>query len=93
MTVGDTARHDQDYEALPGLLAAENPEARLGAATTLATHTAALPAGVVAAAAPALAAVVANRSDELPQTRAQALCTLANLCADADADADAPIPV
>lgn len=89
MTVGDGERQEPDYEALPGLLAAENAEARLGAAITLAAHADALPARVVAAAAPALAAVAANRSDELPQTRAQALCALANLCGAADARAAA----
>lgn len=91
MTVGDGTGSGEDFGALPGLLSAENAEARLGAAITLAAHADALPPDVVTAAAPALVALVARRGDELPQARAQALAALANLCGGTEASRTAPV--
>lgn len=80
-----------DIESLPRMLRSSNIDEQLGTAIALATSTGTMPACVAAAVVPVLADIVADRSNELPHMRGEAVRCLANLCgASESAQEDGP---
>ena len=67
------------------MLRSSNIDERLGAAIALTTSTDTMPARVAAAVVPVLADIVADRSNELPHMRGEAMRCLANLCGASEA--------